>query len=123
MRIGEKIRKIREMKGITQEYVASELKITAQAFGKIEREETKLDFQRLEEIARLLDIDPLDIVNFDESRIFYNTFSNRTTLDSNSIRQSNYGMEKIIELLQQELIQMREINKILLQFLDKQNLK
>jgi transcriptional regulator with XRE-family HTH domain len=58
MALGGKIRKIREMKGLSQEYVAAQLSLSPQAFGKIERQETRLDFQRLQEIAKVLEVDP-----------------------------------------------------------------
>lgn len=116
MKIGENIRKIREMKGVTQEYLASQLNISPQAFGKIEREETKLDFGRLEEIAKHLDVDPLDIIKFDENNIFNNTFNNHASV----YNQSTYNNDpRLIEVLQQEVEQLRLSSKLLIQFLEK----
>lgn len=74
MNIGEKVRMIREIKGISQESIATHLNISPQAYGKIEREETKLDFDRIEEIAKYLQVRMEDIINFDEKNIFNNTF-------------------------------------------------
>ncbi len=123
MKIGDKIRKIRELKGISQEYIASQLNITPQAFGKIEREETKLDFGRVEQIAKVLQIDPLDIVNFDESKIFNNTFNNHAPHNNNFILNENSKLEKIIELLHLEVNQLRKSNELLFQFFEKENQK
>jgi transcriptional regulator with XRE-family HTH domain len=97
MKIGEKIRKIREMKGISQEAIATHLDITPQAFGKIEREETKLNFDRIQKIANYLHVKVEDIVNFDENNIFNNTFNNHSTGNFN-LAESKDGM-KIIERL------------------------
>jgi len=41
MKIGEKLRKIREMKGISQEFLATKMDIQPQAYGKIELGENK----------------------------------------------------------------------------------
>jgi transcriptional regulator with XRE-family HTH domain len=120
MKIGQKIRKIREMKGISQEYLAQQLNITPQAFGKIEREETKLDFKRLNEIAKYLEVEPLDIVNFDESKIFNNTFNNHAPHNNNFILNSEATIEKTLELLQSELHELRKGNELLLKFLERQ---
>lgn len=76
-KIGENLRKIREIKGIKQESVAKQLGITTNGYGKIERGETTLNIKRLEEIAEILGINALDIMQFDESVIFnINTMSN-----------------------------------------------
>jgi transcriptional regulator with XRE-family HTH domain len=127
MKIGEKIRKIREMKGISQEYLATQLDISPQAYGKIEREETKLDFGRLEVIAKLMQVDPLDIVNFDESQVFNNTFNNHAEHQKNFILHNNEQVNPIIEktftLLQEEIHQLRLSNQLLMQMLEKANSK
>lgn len=70
--IGNKIRKIRELKGYSQEYVSQKLEISQRAYSKMEREEIKLDWQRINDIAEVLEIDPVDLVSFDDSLIFHN---------------------------------------------------
>lgn len=123
MRIGEKLRKIREMKGFSQEFMASQLNISPQAFGKIEREETKLDFVRLETIARIMEVDPLDIINFDESQIYNNTFNNHASNQKNFIMHNNehYNplIENAIKILQEEVNQLRTSNQLLIQLIEK----
>lgn len=98
MKIGEKIRMIREIKGISQEAVATHLDITPQAYGKIEREETKLDFKRIEEIAKYLNITVDEIMNFDAKNIFKNTFKDQSTGNFN-IGDSKEGFTIIERLL------------------------
>ncbi len=123
MKVGEKLRKIREIKGISQEYLATQLNIQPQAYGKIERGETKLDFDRLEIIAKLMKVDPLDIVNFDENNIFNNTFNNHTEHQKNFIIHNeeliNPIFEKTLGLLQEEISQLRSSNQLLIQLLEK----
>lgn len=88
MKIGEKIRKIREIKGISQDAVATHLDISPQAYGKMERGETKLDHVRIEEIAKYLQMNVEDIINFDAKNIFNNTFNDK-------VRDSfNFGESK-----------------------------
>ena len=98
MKIGEKIRMIREIKGISQDAVATHLDITPQAFGKIEREETKLDFKRIEEIAKYLQVTVDEVMNFDAKNIFKNTFKDQSTGNFN-IRESKDGFTIIERLL------------------------
>lgn len=76
-KIGDNLRKIREIKGIKQESVAKQLGLTTNGYGKIERGETSLNIKRLEEIAEILGVNALDIMQFDENIIFnINTMSN-----------------------------------------------
>ena len=97
MKIGEKIRMIREMKGISQEAVATHLDMSPQAYGKIEREETKLDTNRIRMIAEYLGVKFEDIINSDGENIFNNTFNQSSTGNFN-INDSKEGF-KIIERL------------------------
>jgi len=76
-KIGDNLRKIREIKGIKQESVAKQLGITTNGYGKIERGESAINIDRLEQIATILGISAMDIMQFDESIIFnINTMSN-----------------------------------------------
>jgi transcriptional regulator with XRE-family HTH domain len=97
MKIGEKIRMIREMKGISQEAIATHLDISPQAYGKIEREETKLDTNRIRKIADYLGVKFEDIITFDGENIFNNTFNQSSTGNFN-VNDSKEGF-KIIERL------------------------
>ncbi|PIE97300.1 MAG: transcriptional regulator [Polaribacter sp.] len=65
-----KIRQIRELKNITQEFVARELDISTRAYSKIENGETQLTINRLNEISEVLKVDPIEILGFDEKQIF-----------------------------------------------------
>jgi transcriptional regulator with XRE-family HTH domain len=76
MDIGEKLRKIREMKGFSQEYIASALKITQNAYSKMERGETKISEQRLQDIAKILEVPKESIEGFSD-KIFVNVVNNK----------------------------------------------
>ena len=76
-KIGGTLLKIRAIKGIKQESVAKQLGITTNGYGKIERGESAINIDRLEQIANILGISAMDIMQFDESIIFnINTISN-----------------------------------------------
>lgn len=70
MDIGEKIKKIRELRNYTQEYMAEKLSMTQTGYGKIERNESEISFQKLTRIAGLLKVEIGDIINFDQQWIF-----------------------------------------------------
>jgi transcriptional regulator with XRE-family HTH domain len=66
MEIGEKIRKIREFKGLKQETIAAKMGISVTAYGNLERGENSISFGRLEEIAAALEVSVMDIVGLNE---------------------------------------------------------
>lgn len=70
--IGNKIRKVRELKGFSQEYMANHLGITQRAYSKVETQETKLSWDRITDISKILQIEPVDLISFDDSLIFNN---------------------------------------------------
>lgn len=69
------IRKIRELKNMTREYVAEELKMSMSGYGKIERGEVDLTVSKLTEISKVLDVSMEFIFKFDVSLFFNDTKS------------------------------------------------
>jgi transcriptional regulator with XRE-family HTH domain len=70
VKIGDRLKRIRELKGKKQESVARELGLSTNGYGKIERGESSLSLDRLEKIARVLDVSALDILKYDDSIVF-----------------------------------------------------
>lgn len=62
------IRKIREAKDYTQDYLAVKLSISQNAYSKIELGYTKVTVERLFQIAQILEIDPVDLLNFNAEK-------------------------------------------------------
>jgi transcriptional regulator with XRE-family HTH domain len=78
--IGRKISKIRELKGIKQDALASELGISQQAISKIEQS-AEVEDDALERIAKVLGVTPEAIKNFSEEAVvnYFNTFNDNST--------------------------------------------
>ena len=67
-----KIKQIRELKNVTQEYIATKLGLSIRAYSKIETGETQLTINRLNEISKALGIDPIEVLGFDDKQVFNN---------------------------------------------------
>ena len=67
-----KIKQIRELKNVTQEYIATQLGLSIRAYSKIETGETQLTINRLNEISKALGIDPIEVLGFDDKQVFIN---------------------------------------------------
>jgi transcriptional regulator with XRE-family HTH domain len=102
MEIGHKIKKIRELRNYTQEYMADQLKISQEGYSKIEANRTKVSLERVEQIAKILKIDFFDLVSFDEKVVFNNVFHHQQ--DNNIVvGQQNDATKDLYERLFQEL--------------------
>jgi transcriptional regulator with XRE-family HTH domain len=72
IKVGHKIKKIRELKNLTQEHMADVLKMSQTGYGKIERDESDISLSRLEQISTVFEMKPEDLISFDEKNIFNN---------------------------------------------------
>lgn len=57
MKTHEKVRKLRENQQLTQEQMADKLHLTPSSYAKLERGETKIKIERLQQIANIFNID------------------------------------------------------------------
>ena len=70
--IGDKIRKVTELKSFTQDYMAGKLEISQRAYSKIENNDIKLDWGRIEYSSKIIDVKPFDLISFDDNLVFNN---------------------------------------------------
>lgn len=54
--IGQRIKKLREAKGITQETMALQLDVTQSNYGRLEKDDRRLNVVKLLKIVRILDV-------------------------------------------------------------------
>jgi len=102
--IGRKISRIRELRGIKQETLASELGVSQQSVSRMEQSEV-LEDDVLENIAKILGVTTEAIKNFSEEAVvnYFNTFNQ-------SVSSSNFGhnntctfnpLDKLMELVEE----------------------
>ena len=99
--IGHKISRIRELRGLKQEALAFELKVSQQTVSKIEQSET-VEEQMLQQIAEILGVTPEGIKNFSEDAVFnyFNNFSDNSAGTFNNHCTFN-PLDKVIELFEE----------------------
>lgn len=84
MKTTEKIRKQREDLDWTQEEMAEKLNLTANGYAKIERGETRLYLDRLEQIAQVFNVDITELLSDKELVIVCDNEIGDTTIGDNS---------------------------------------
>jgi transcriptional regulator with XRE-family HTH domain len=70
MHIGQKIKKLRELKNLTQTHLADQLGVSQSAYSKIEMGESEVTFTKLEKISEALGMKPEEVIAFNESMVF-----------------------------------------------------
>jgi hypothetical protein len=111
--IGDNIKKFRELKSITREQLAGDLKMSLSNYSKIERGEIDLTISRIYEIASVLEVDVSQILNFDATQIF--NISNNKLVQGIGAKAENMHFhgddykEKYIKLLEMEVERLQKI--------------
>jgi len=110
--IGRKISRIREIRGIKQDYLANELGVSQQTISKIEQSE-EVEDSTLEKIAAVLGVSTEAIKNFNEESILSiisNTFTSNdnSTINAINIQCSFNPLDKVVELYERLLQSERE---------------
>ena len=71
MDINEKILKLRESNSWSQEQMAEKLNMSLNGYAKIERGESKIYLEKLEQIAQVFDIDIVELMQSDGKNICF----------------------------------------------------
>ncbi|UOP04512.1 helix-turn-helix domain-containing protein [Conchiformibius kuhniae] len=62
MMLNDKIRMLRKLNNWSQEQMAEKMQMTKSGYAKIERGQSKINMERLEQIAAIFDIDVLELM-------------------------------------------------------------
>lgn len=116
--IGQKIKKLRELKNYTQAHMATELGITQSAYSKIEQGETEMTYAKMSKIAEVLGMSPEDIAAFNEQMIFnvmHNQTGNGFVIQKGISDKERELYEKQISILMEELSYLKSVlDKVLM---------
>jgi transcriptional regulator with XRE-family HTH domain len=102
--LGTKIKKVRELKNLTQEHVAEQVGMTTSGYSRIERGEVRVSVERLEQIARAIDVHPNDLTNFDQN-VF---FTNGGTTNEYSIRADKELLQQMIATYEARIADLKD---------------
>ncbi|MEO0040931.1 MAG: hypothetical protein RL329_379 [Bacteroidota bacterium] len=121
MKIGYKIKKIRDLRGLKQETMAESLGISQEHYSKIEANKTNLSMPKLEKIAKILEVNPADLIDFDESKVLLNINENNHKATQiayyNEIETVKQAYEKAIE---QSRIDVEQFKKLYEKIIEQQ---
>lgn len=82
-KLHQNLRILRDLKGWNQETMAELLNLSKKAYERIERGETDVQLSRLEQIAKLLEVEIADLFSLDRGLIFKLSIHNSHTTTTN----------------------------------------
>ncbi len=106
-KIGKNIKKFRELKNYTQEYMASQLEMTQGGYGKIERGDTDISLSKIESISKVLEISLFDIIGFDEKKLIYGCFTNNQNANQADVIIGNDNFERERKLYEAQITELK----------------
>jgi transcriptional regulator with XRE-family HTH domain len=115
--VGQKIKKIRELKNLTQEYVSEKLGVSQSNYSKIESGEIDIPIERLEQISKVFNLRPEDILTFDENMVFnvmYNKTGNGFVINQVSENEKKLYEDQIKTLKEENSYLKGVLDKVLL---------
>ncbi|OOF78835.1 transcriptional regulator [Rodentibacter caecimuris] len=125
MNIQEKIRAMREIKHWSQEEMAEKLEMSPTGYARIERGESKLNLERLQQIANIFNIDVIELMasnekglicliseNSDYSSIYYAS-DEKLNLENEKLKLIIEHKNELIEQQKSEILALKEIIKLL----------
>jgi transcriptional regulator with XRE-family HTH domain len=103
--ITENIRILREIKGLSQDYMAMKLDITQSGYAKLESRKSNLTMQRLAEIANVLEVEPKDLLS-NQTNFYHfenNQVANATQIVENLHMANKEAYDKLISKMEEEI--------------------
>ncbi|MFT3949074.1 MAG: helix-turn-helix transcriptional regulator [Agriterribacter sp.] len=106
---GAKIRKIRELRNLTQDYVAGRLGISQSNYARIEKDNVGISDERLQQLAEILGTTAENIEGFDEQVVF-NISSSTNVHAINSVQEvvNHYHISPELKQLYEDKIRLLE---------------
>jgi transcriptional regulator with XRE-family HTH domain len=116
LKIGHKIKKLRELRNLTQEHMANSLGLSQSAYSRMELGETEITFSKLEKISEELGMRPEEIIAFNESMVF-NVMNNQTgnglvinnNVPNEEVKDNKVLYEQLISQLREENAHLKKI--------------
>ena len=113
LKIGHKIKKLRELKNLTQEHMAKSIGISQGAYSRMELGETEITYTKLEKISEELGMKPEEVIAFNESLVF-NVMNNQTgnglVINNSQMSDTEKHMfEQQINLLKEENTYLKKV--------------
>lgn len=125
MQVGEKIKTVREIKKLSQEDMAHKLGLTVSTYARLERGESRMYLQVLEEIAQILEMNVIDLLSVGEKNFVLIVGENGTAtenchtinngIDAETMKALLKAKDDVIERQNEHIASLKEIIEMMKQ--------
>lgn len=125
MQVGEKIKTVREIKKLSQEDMAHKLGLTVSTYARLERGESRMYLQVLEEIAQILEMNVIDLLSVGEKNVVLIVGENGTAtenfhtinngIDAETMTALLKAKDEVIEQQKEHITSLKEIIEMMKQ--------
>jgi transcriptional regulator with XRE-family HTH domain len=91
---GDNIRLVRQAKGYSQENVAELLGMSPSGYAKIERGESDIAVSRIEEIAKIFEVEPAQLVLMNDKSLIFNIKSKHSSSPIGNVQGGTFHFQK-----------------------------
>lgn len=125
--IHRKIKQIRATRELTQSFMADKLSISLKAYQNFENGVSKLDFERLKEVAEILEMEVEDLINAEDSGVYIAEIKNNrvgyngseVTINESESRNEKVLFQKIIDAKDEQIALLTNAYNSLMDLLNK----
>lgn len=111
MKTIQKIKKVRILRGYSQEFMSYQLNMSQSAYAKLERGIAKLTVQRLIEISKILDVGIQYLI--DESWDTYLSTTRSIKVDSITLPSQSDSLENVFSSILKTIYDLKKENELL----------
>lgn len=104
LNIGQKLRKLRNEKGFSQEYLADRLNISQKTYSNMENDRTPITVEILKQLSSELEVDMIDLITDSKIIVQYNTSQDTSTF--NGVVNNNFP-EELVNQLKERIIDLK----------------
>ena len=118
----DRVRKLRREKDLSQDYMAEILDVSQSQYSRIENGECSIDLEKTSKIAEILDINPLEILEFSDRQSFFNCSQSgvmNVIHNNESFEKERESYLSIIKELKEDKIFLKEENLSLKKVIEK----
>jgi transcriptional regulator with XRE-family HTH domain len=116
--IPEKLRKLRELKGLSQEYMAHKMDISQRQYQRFESGDADIQLSKLESVCEILEVSLEQLLGFDEQFIFNNCSHNTNVVGGKEIEVNVHFSKDMVKVfsdriahLEEEIVYLRNMLK------------
>lgn len=120
MKIGEKLRKIRDLYGYKQEYIATHINLSISQYCKYERDETPITLEMLGKVCAIYNLSQLDFLKWDENTCFNSPENNNPIKHKGQpVNTDGEISNKLFAQMQEEIVYLKSENQKLWDLVEK----